>query len=62
MNLENPVRLCAAHTSAGMKITQEVREYAAQKEIDEACERNRIFINYLGARFSGRHRCGFHRT
>jgi len=31
MNLENPVSLGAAHT----KITQDVREYAAQKETDE---------------------------
>jgi predicted DNA-binding protein with PD1-like motif len=35
MNLVNPVKLFAARTSAGMKITQDVREYAAQKQIDE---------------------------
>jgi hypothetical protein len=34
MNLENPVRLSAAHTCS-IKITQDVREYAAQKKIDE---------------------------
>ncbi len=32
---ENYLLDCAAHISAGMKITQDVREYAAQKEIDE---------------------------
>ena len=35
VNPVNPVKLFAARTSAGMKITQDVREYAAQKEIDE---------------------------
>jgi len=35
VNPVNPVKLCAARTSAGMKITQDLREYAAQKQIDE---------------------------
>ena len=36
VNHVNPVKLCAAHTSAGMKITQDVREYAATHGVSDA--------------------------